>query len=1003
MRVKFFYPLFALTIICLFLCNNLCYGQQKVGNVVIVNSYSHDNEVGHYLDKSIRKAVKSILPECKMSSFYINADVTKNISLLQSKLLAILSSVPNNNSVYIFIGSEVWMVYKTLNEVEKKNIIICTANDFITSDYSSYLSTGMVPQQLRLNIDSSTVGFNAVYLPIRNSVKDNLDFINKLLPSVHSYFYLSEQTFTDYVNIEKIQNTIGDNNLSVINMRKVIGDKISSTFRSLYRPNAVILVNNYHLYPLISSMHATVEMPVFFMNAGSDKDFVLGGMYENVKTYSMHVANTVKSFYDGKSIEQIRAFPYPVPVMDVVLSRVIADKFSVEYDKVKPTHNSDKNENEIGKYFIKSLYLIALLALFALLVFVFIIVVKRRRALSKTLNKYEKLSNSYNAIYNSSPVGIALFDKSGTLVENNAEYEKLVKPIIIGDIPIRKIPLSDIPILDKEVKNEVINGTNVVKNCIFGDDDSLQLNYRVALLSLEQHVLLIIWDNTQVYLNHRDKEKMYDFFKDGISISGLNVAELNLSTNEIFADKGWYAKLNTDSKTSLPDCFIALSTADRNLILHKLADIKNNIIDSFTKELMIIEPDGEELWLNFVITGRKINDFNECTVVCVLEEISAKKIHDRKLLEHTNRLIAINKFKYSYIASMGHSVRSYLNAIVGFSELITESGSVNEKRELLGYIQENNDALLLLISDIVNMVNIKTGNVECTLNDFDFNHLMDEIVEDDKEFYSFKRCKVQWHCNENPIVFSDKDLMKTALERLIRYAVYLNNNYNIDVQMYIRPQSYEIKIPYIGTALTEQELHNAKDSFSIPESGIENKAIILQIASSSIDILKGTLTVQKIGENESCFVISIPLKSTNIDSQIGIKEKIEKASQIPDFNENLKTILIAEDNDNNFQLLMFILKKKYNILHAINGKEAVDIFINKRPDLILMDIKMPVMDGYEATEEIRKVSAAVPIIAVTAYSFDRDKEKVMEHKFSGYISKPVSESDLISTINNFLN
>lgn len=114
------------------------------------------------------------------------------------------------------------------------------------------------------------------------------------------------------------------------------------------------------------------------------------------------------------------------------------------------------------------------------------------------------------------------------------------------------------------------------------------------------------------------------------------------------------------------------------------------------------------------------------------------------------------------------------------------------------------------------------------------------------------------------------------------------------------------------------------------------------------------------------------------------------------------SILIAEDHDDNYKLLEYLLHHDYILIHALNGKEAVHLYKMHLPDLVLMDIKMPEMDGYEATAEIRKLSATVPIIAVTAYAFSEDEQHILESGFNAYICKPISLSLLKKTIHTFL-
>lgn len=127
-------------------------------------------------------------------------------------------------------------------------------------------------------------------------------------------------------------------------------------------------------------------------------------------------------------------------------------------------------------------------------------------------------------------------------------------------------------------------------------------------------------------------------------------------------------------------------------------------------------------------------------------------------------------------------------------------------------------------------------------------------------------------------------------------------------------------------------------------------------------------------------------------------------SAVPAKEGNLqqKTLLVAEDNENNYKLLSYMIKNKYKIVHAWNGEEAVMMHRTLQPDLILMDIKMPIMDGYTATAKIREIESSTPIIAITAYTFDNEKDKILNSGFNNYLSKPVNEAELFKILDKYL-
>ncbi|MBQ8867510.1 MAG: response regulator [Bacteroidaceae bacterium] len=116
----------------------------------------------------------------------------------------------------------------------------------------------------------------------------------------------------------------------------------------------------------------------------------------------------------------------------------------------------------------------------------------------------------------------------------------------------------------------------------------------------------------------------------------------------------------------------------------------------------------------------------------------------------------------------------------------------------------------------------------------------------------------------------------------------------------------------------------------------------------------------------------------------------------------MKTVLIAEDTDSNYLLLSIVLRKRYNLTRAYNGQEAIELYQSSKPDLILMDIKMPIMDGLEATREIRKMDTETPIIALTANAFDSDKQKAKEAGCNGYMAKPIVAAELLVLMQEYL-
>lgn len=199
-------------------------------------------------------------------------------------------------------------------------------------------------------------------------------------------------------------------------------------------------------------------------------------------------------------------------------------------------------------------------------------------------------------------------------------------------------------------------------------------------------------------------------------------------------------------------------------------------------------------------------------------------------------------------------------------------------------------------------------------------------------------------------------------------------------QSFIVNMSQEISTPLNAITLSCRQLFgntNVKEEQYILERVEMNTNKLLGIINNIVEVSK-----DKVAESPKGTPESIPFQTINLTRE--------------------KVLLIAEDNENNFQLLRYMIKNKYKIFHAWNGEEAVQMYKEVHPDAILMDIKMPIMTGYQATETIRGLDTQIPIIAVTAYAFENDKNKILSSGFNDYLSKPVNETELFKLLGKYL-
>jgi len=203
-----------------------------------------------------------------------------------------------------------------------------------------------------------------------------------------------------------------------------------------------------------------------------------------------------------------------------------------------------------------------------------------------------------------------------------------------------------------------------------------------------------------------------------------------------------------------------------------------------------------------------------------------------------------------------------------------------------------------------------------------------------------------------------------------------------------------------GCGIPKDKQNSVFDRFVKLDSFAQGTGLGLSICAMIVRKLGGDIGVESQVGIGSTFWFTMPFVPAQTELEANSNSKKKKSTDI--IKEDKTKILVSEDDPSNYKLFESILSKEYQLFHAWNGEEAVRLFKEYKPDIILMDIKMPVLDGYESTERIRKISKTVPIMAVTAFAFAEDELKVKENGFNDFISKPIHSSILKEKIRNLL-
>lgn len=462
---------------------------------------------------------------------------------------------------------------------------------------------------------------------------------------------------------------------------------------------------------------------------------------------------------------------------------------------------------------------------------------------------------------------------------------------------------------------------------------------------------------------------------------------------------------------------------DKAEMLHAREMLILNKINQFHLEYRIkINRQGKEQIEWFDVSG-EISERDEAgkptKVIGTLMVVTERKRQENELIEAEEKARNADRMKSAFLANMSHEIRNPLNAIVGFSSLMAETEDPEKRKEYAELISENNDLLLNLINDLLDLSKIESNTLDIKKSPTDLNKLMHNVGESIKGRLKpgvalnmtdgAASCHVNIDSNRIAQVMLNllSNASKFTTEGSITYGYTLQDNGKI--RLFVKDTGIGI------SPVDQKRLFKRFDRINSTEPGT---GIGLAISKHLIENMGGEVGIESEGKGQgSTFWFDIPYEpvdasdetpSTPSDvakpSDVQVPVPVSKDSTSPKHKNDSgdPIILIAEDIEGNYRLLENFLNKGYILKHAWDGEEAVEMYSSIKPDLILMDISMPKLNGYQATEKIRKLDANIPIIAVTAYAYATDRKRILTSGFNDYVVKPIARETLIETINKHL-
>lgn len=374
--------------------------------------------------------------------------------------------------------------------------------------------------------------------------------------------------------------------------------------------------------------------------------------------------------------------------------------------------------------------------------------------------------------------------------------------------------------------------------------------------------------------------------------------------------------------------------------------------------------------------------------------ITAQKRMEESLREAKEGAERSNKLKSAFLANMSHEIRTPLNAIVGFSELLAGTTDETEKAEYLNIIHNSNTMLLQLIGDILDLSKIEAGTLEFNFADHDLNALMSELEQTVRLKVADPAIEVACtHQEPGCTIHTDRGRLLQVLHNFVSNAAKFTERGHIHFGYRRHTDGrWYFYVEDTGCGIAREKVGGVFERFVKLDANANGTGLGLAISKSIIERLGGEIGVSSAEKQGSTFWFLLPAGSITSSASAPVSQAKGAEHPCPDSGKVI--LLIAEDDSANYKLLEAVLKKQYTLLHAWNGREAVEMFKRNRPCMVLMDIKMPEMDGFEAAAAIREQSPCTPIVAVTAFAYPEDMRKILSRGFDGCLSKPVNAESL---------
>ncbi len=486
---------------------------------------------------------------------------------------------------------------------------------------------------------------------------------------------------------------------------------------------------------------------------------------------------------------------------------------------------------------------------------------------------------------------------------------------------------------------------------------------------------------------------------DKIWFSEIAAAQIGIGDNEVSLNVDYFlSHVVQEDRTGLEQYISAIKVSGK--------------VTEYSFRIVKLNSEAREV-LNFMtrITTISVPDNKKKFLIGTLTDLRKQDKFDKELARLKEKTEELNVRKNIFLSNISHEIRTPMNSIIGFSELLN-IGILHEakRKEYVNIIIKQGQQLQKLVDDISELTKYETGDLSINKSPCNLNILLNDLLvnftrEKTRLNKNNLEIRIKLPDNEETITYTDSGRITQILSNLINTSLYFTDKGYVEFGYY---RADDLKLEFFvkdtGVGFTADEQKYIFDRLSQVEDIIVKKfeglGLSLTISKGLVKLLGGSLWVESESGEGSTFFFQIPYEEIPFETYAEGTEEDALAR----FNWKDKVILIVEDDEVNLKFLEAVLHNtQARIIQANNGYQAVELCKSiSKIDLILMDLKLPKMNGFEATRQIRKFNKSIPIIAQTALILDKEKQKCLEAGCTDHIIKPIEIANLVNMINKYL-